>query len=384
MQHPLEAFSFTDSLTNTLVSESKPYKLAHNILSVTYETIPSPVLRKGPGDYPWKAEAHLTPELKKGLDILYDAVIQANELIGFIKRDFTFQQRESLYNFIPYILEIDGQEAGKKAELTLEEEDSLWKEEYKLTKSVLNLAAKLNREKIIEAGLVVANAAELAIKSFSEIKVRNLKAPRSYEVQNAAGDILYYGETPYGAVIVGGAGRTIYRGRFLIIVDLGGDDDYRVSAGGADTTQSISISIDLDGNDLYRSDSRYSFGAGFLGVGVLYDCAGNDFYETKNFSLGVGVCGFGLLVDMAGDDIYRGDTGAEGVGYVGFGGLFDGGGNDVYISNFAAQGFGFVGGVGFLYDASGNDFYVAQGKYEDKLRRPDHYLSMAQGFGFGS
>ncbi|MGB9561325.1 MAG: hypothetical protein ACPL6C_00785, partial [bacterium] len=136
LQHPLKAIDFADTIAKNISSENKPSKQVYALYSTSFARKPVLVIKKGGEEYPWKNEQRLTPKLKEGLNVIYDAIVQANEILGFIKKDFTPQQRDSLFNFVPYILELDADDAEKKAELTVEEEDSLWKEEYRLTNSV--------------------------------------------------------------------------------------------------------------------------------------------------------------------------------------------------------------------------------------------------------
>lgn len=132
-------------------------------------------------------------------------------------------------------------------------------------------------------------------------------------------------------------------------------------------------------------------GAGFAGVGMLFDDGGNDVYLGKTGALGTGhVGGIGILRDSEGNDIYRAIRNSQGFGLVdGIGVLEDRGGNDLYdfympaaIDPFAEfqepgsggviddtglcdnlvrqlQGTAQLGGTGTLIDNSGNDTYVA-------------------------
>jgi len=110
---------------------------------------------------------------------------------------------------------------------------------------------------------------------------------------------------------------------------------------------------DFKGDDVYRG-GIFSLGAGNFGVGILSDIKGNDFYYTNCFGEGFGSTkGFGILSDLEGSDIY----------YAG-GAYFDTPLNPNSF-NSMSQGFAtgvrpdFGGGIGFLYDRKGNDFYNA-------------------------
>ncbi|MHC4862402.1 MAG: hypothetical protein ACYTDY_20200, partial [Planctomycetota bacterium] len=62
-------------------------------------------------------------------------------------------------------------------------------------------------------------------------------------------------ETEHGRIEIGGYGRNRYEKDCLLTIDLGGDDLYANSAGGTLYTPSkVSVSIDLAGNDVYRTE----------------------------------------------------------------------------------------------------------------------------------
>jgi hypothetical protein len=178
---------------------------------------------------------------------------------------------------------------------------------------------------------------------------------------------------------IGGAGNDVYTGSYRFILDLGGDDTYRLSA---DSGQPCVI-VDLSGNDLYVGKTDFVIGAGHFSAGILLDYGGHDVYRAKSFSIGSGYFGFGMLYDAAGDDIYEGDTHIMAAATEGLGILIDEAGHDTYRAAAYAQGFGYVQGMGVLIDATGSDQYFAGGKYQDVLRYEDRYISMSQGFGFG-
>jgi hypothetical protein len=208
--------------------------------------------------------------------------------------------------------------------------------------------------------------------------------------------------TPFGRVIVQDAADHSYdpddpdfAGSLLLVLDTGGQDTYRISAGGATPDQPVSVLIDLGGQDHYGyrvvpdphdgnrlpSDSagRYTpqgppdrdygpitlsttprQGAGVSGIGLLFDLgAEGDDYRSLRMSQGFGVLGVGALYDAGGDDRYDAEAGAQGAGGFGIGLLIDAAGNDAYSLYHAGQGFGFVRGFGVLYDADGNDLYWA-------------------------
>ena len=181
---------------------------------------------------------------------------------------------------------------------------------------------------------------------------------------------------------------------WALLVDLGGDDTYRVTAGGnVSARNSVSVLLDLGGDDHYGyvevphplddarlvsdADGRYtptagpdedngptSFsqtprqGGGRMGTATLVDLGGgDDEYRSLRLSQGTGVFGTGVLVDDAGDDVYLGEAAMQGAAAFGIGLLYDGGGNDERRAYQFAQGFAYARAAGAIYDVDGDDVY---------------------------
>lgn len=237
--------------------------------------------------------------------------------------------------------------------------------------------------------------------------------------------------TPIGRIIIEDNADHVYdpsgsySGDIALVLDTGGNDTYRISAGGNTRTAPVSVAIDLGGNDIYGyvvvsdpddtgnrlpsdgtgragpgtpyvaagwgpfslSDTPRQ-GGGRLGVGLLFDYgAGTDDYQSLRMSQGFGCLGVGALFDDGGDDTYRGECGVQGSGMFGIGILVDLGGADSYVSYNVSQGFGYVLGAGILFDLDGDDSYFA-----DEGADPLYYTpqdpgssnsSFCQGAGFG-
>jgi len=192
-------------------------------------------------------------------------------------------------------------------------------------------------------------------------------------------------ETPYGRIAIGGPGNDVYQGRFAMIIDVGGDDVYKLSSEplASHLSSPVRFIVDLDGNDAYYGDD-YSLAAGIHGVGILIDRAGNDVYTAGSYSLGSGLMGIGILHDLQGDDSYTGGTNSQGAGILGIGLLLDDAGNDQYRCQAQSQAFAGVGGIGVLGDRNGNDIYIASSPYMDVLRYDNHQITFAQGAALGS
>lgn len=197
-----------------------------------------------------------------------------------------------------------------------------------------------------------------------------------------------------------------------LLIDLGGDDIYLNSAGGAASfsgtsgTIGASVNVDLRGDDRYESGGGgegawiiVAQGSAFGGVGVLVDEGGDDTYTVKvapqseQDGLGQGgslQAGFAALFDDSGNDRYTVQASLEhsvaggvsvigqGIGSAGAGGLFDGGGDDEYLLDAGrqakltddedlsgvgviGQGYSSLGGSGVLVDAGGTDSFTMRG-----------------------
>lgn len=186
------------------------------------------------------------------------------------------------------------------------------------------------------------------------------------------------------SVALGGKGNNFYNKDYRIIIDLGGNDYYSSSNRGIILENFSSLIIDLEGDDYYQNKNRtFTFASGILGSGFLFDLKGNDVYYAGDFSLASGILGLGVLEDLEGDDIYQGKTFSLGAGFYGLGILFDFSGNDNYkIDNFG-EGFGSTFGYGLIFDLEGNDVYYAGGKYLHIPLLPKDYRSFSQGFAMG-
>ncbi|MFH1049937.1 MAG: hypothetical protein V1779_03285 [bacterium] len=200
--------------------------------------------------------------------------------------------------------------------------------------------------------------------------------------------------TPIGRIVISGSGDDVHQyNDAVLVVELGGDDTYKGSAGSTPSlNQGISLLIDLDGNDKYINDDEYlpSQGSAIFGAAMLMDVSGNDIYESKRLSQGASMFGIGILVDMEGNDKYNMLTSGQGGAYFGIGLAIDNQGDDEYRLWGDGQGYGGVGGAGTLINRTGNDYYYAEFDSK-KVHRPDmdhskngqHNYTYCQGSGVG-
>ncbi len=293
--------------------------------------------------------------------------------------ELTDEEKAFLKANFPIILLEDINDEFKSPEELDKESDY----EEELAKEMIPYLAKIDLEKILQAGEELAFATQICLPLLKNY-LKTAPEPKSpvKDKKDRMNDLILRLKTSSGEIIIGGLGSSRYSGSPAIIIDLGGDDEYNISAI-HDKDGSSSVIIDLGGDDVYRAEDDFVYGSGFWGTGILVDLSGDDTYLTENFSLGSGLFGVGMLVDEEGDDKYFGDIFTMGAGSFGMGFLIDMEGSDQYSGALFTQGFGFVSGLGALIDSSGNDNYFAGGRYKDILRYKDHYISLSQGFAYG-
>ena len=234
-------------------------------------------------------------------------------------------------------------------------------------KEVLEAAASVDRNSMIEAALTLLDA----IRSATEI----LSVPEmKREIQS------FSFETPLGLVEVGGRGPDVHSRDAVLIVDLGGDDLYQgKTASGRDGR--CAIVLDLEGNDLYTGGD-FTQGSGFWSIGILCDLKGNDLYQARNCAQGAALFGVGILIDQEGNDHYVGGHLVQAASAWGLGGLLDLSGEDVYQCESSGQAYSGVLGISCLCDRGGNDRYLS-GMNRPDPREPDMSQSFSQGFSMG-
>ncbi len=213
----------------------------------------------------------------------------------------------------------------------------------------------------------------------------------------------YVVDTPAGKIVIGGNEDDTYEptgdlsGEIAVLIDVGGDDTYRVQAGANESVSNgVSLLVDLGGSDTYSypkdehsldtehlltsdADGRKQpsgplaqnngpvslstgarQGGGRVGIGMLHDYGtGDDAYESLRMSQGASVFGVGLLFDGGGDDAYDAEALAQGGALGGLGVLWSAGGPDDYRVWRAGQGFGAASGTGVAFDRGGADSWEA-------------------------
>jgi len=248
---------------------------------------------------------------------------------------------------------------------------------YDYIPEIDDMAADIDEASLWYAGQKCVQAIELARIELTKLKLNDIP------------DFVFDWETPWGWIRIRGKGKHNVNGDdALLIVDLGGNDNYIGGVAASTSTHLINLVLDMQGDDTYKSD-KPSQGAGLCGVGVLIDAKGNDTYTAEHNSQGLGQFGLGLLADLEGDDDYFTKFSGQGCGYFGIGLLFDVDGNDNYKLYADGQGLGGVSGVGVLADRKGDDNYIAV-RQHTVTGRPSYHspgldvcVSNAQGCGMG-
>ncbi len=206
------------------------------------------------------------------------------------------------------------------------------------------------------------------------------------------GSIVFFEKLPGGTYgVVGGVESNSYDLTIIsAILDIGGNDTYLFTPPQGGTHCNNHLIVDLQGNDLYKSDEPFCGpGVAQFGLSVVDDREGNDNYlSTAPFSSAAGLFGVGILIDRLGDDRYLNNGPfagwAQGAGLYGVGILIDQAGNDEYVAQKYSQGVGGPLGFGALIDLTGDDLYRANGpEYQSGYGDSGVYSGMSQGFGFG-
>ncbi len=194
-------------------------------------------------------------------------------------------------------------------------------------------------------------------------------------------------KTPLGLIVIGAAGKDEYSFTTppLLILDPGGDDTYRIS--GYPSGYPLTAIIDVAGHDRYISADSTTPGIGgaVLGMSVVIDKSGDDYYDGINVAQGCGIFGVGAVMDNNGNDRYRSKTYSQGSAAFGVGVLSDSTGNDSLYCWATSQGYGYTRGCGLCINYSGDDVYVAEDSilFSPGQQTQEHNSSLAQGVGFG-
>jgi len=203
------------------------------------------------------------------------------------------------------------------------------------------------------------------------------------DIKGISGDIIFSQTTAFGLLVIGSNNQNTYTNDVSFIIDTGGDDIYRNNAGGAFENSLINVVIDLKGNDFYSSNNPFSQGSANLGYGLLIDLAGDDHYQSDSLSQGAAIVGIGYLIDHQGTDHYDSTNFSQGFALYGCGSIFDETGDDSYTASLFSQGVGVAKGTGSIFDLSGDDIYSLISNKQSSYGSVGIFKGAGQGFGFG-
>ncbi|MGH2711879.1 MAG: hypothetical protein ACRDH9_11835 [Actinomycetota bacterium] len=245
----------------------------------------------------------------------------------------------------------------------------------------------VDRSSLYAAALVVARAVDRALPA--------LRA-RVPELPSAAAGCNVANQPP--VLCIGNTGANEYTADYALLIDLGGNDTYANSAGGADpqvTNIPVSVTIDTGGADTYAatlptpSGARVAQGAGLVGgIGVLVDDgAGNDSFSATSNESGAGAWAQGF--SMAGVGIFAEMDGNDTMTISNLGPYADNGGAPLPTDFYAAgQGVSSFGGLAVSIGMNGNDARRIEARPSATLD-PEGILHpgdgvLAHGFGVGT
>jgi HEAT repeat protein len=382
LQQPLTLPTYGQSVMSNLQTVTSLAALA--TFSREQVEVPPAVVRMMYTPVPIDAEfmKKVPPPVARAVEIITDTA-------GLVKQEllqaFPPDQATTFAAFAIDTFELDKDEAEVKSwenlgirttELRdlLRRGDRLELQDNELGNLLLTASDKFDRSSLFSAFEQLSGSVDEAIRILQEAK-DDPTMHQEFQIET---------DTPLGKIIVGGAGHNVYSNEAFLIIDTGGDDTYLNSAGGANglVGRPISIVIDLGGNDQFISKQSFSQGSGVFGIGILAALGSNCTFQAKNMSQGAGFFGCGLLMTGQGKQTFEADTFCQGAGMFGAGILWQRGGDTTYKASEMAQGFGGTSGFGLLLDESGDDLYVAGGKYPCGWL-PNHYFSLSQGFGYG-
>ena len=192
--------------------------------------------------------------------------------------------------------------------------------------------------------------------------------------------------TPLGVIIVDTTGDNNVRRltKPLLVLDVGGDDQYEFTA--APAARHIAVVLDHGGNDRYVAnvDGADPSGAA-LGYGILWDSNGNDLYQGRHFAQAAALFGAALLIDSAGINRFVAAGHAQGYAFGGIALLLSSPANDEFTAQTHAQASAGPEAVAVLIDRGGDDRYTLDNTplLLPSPQLPTHNTSMGQGAGRG-
>lgn len=193
-------------------------------------------------------------------------------------------------------------------------------------------------------------------------------------------------DTPLGQVVVDTtqSNRRYQIKDALLVLDVGGDDDYEFLP--RSDGHRISVLLDHGGDDRYVTRAPGADpSSATLGYGILWDTEGDDHYLGTQQAQASALFGAALLVDGGGNNRFVADSHAQGHAVGGLAVLLSGAGNDTFTAQTHAQGSAGPQSAAVLLDPAGNDSYTLNNTplLRPSPQLPDRNTSMGQGAGRG-
>jgi len=246
---------------------------------------------------------------------------------------------------------------------------------------------QIDRDAMMRAGEAIIPLADAGLLAqLKEIDSRELRYGKfPITIAGVTGPVADVIATEAGDIVIGDHGANQYRldeiPNLVAVIDLGGDDTYY--DGVVTEDRPVLLIIDLAGDDQYRASRPCVQGSSILGISMLVDDAGDDYYYAQDMAQGSTIAGVGVLIDNAGNDRYLGRKRIQGQAMFGLGLLVDRGGNDKYHGALWTQGFAGPYGMAALCDVDGRDTYYTGGMYLDNYDETPGYEGWGQGVGAG-
>jgi len=367
MLSPLTSFQFLDSIGElSSLNLDQLVERAFSLISYTGR-VPIPAY-------------YFTNNVNDLLDLLEIRIHEANEnqkklMKPLSKDDVSFLEK----NLLSIIEETDKDDPSN---MDIFKFNAARDSSFAISKRTLDLLDKLNRELIYKYSI---QDLDFFHNLFLYVSANAKYLNKYFEYGPNGNYPNRFGATQFvnkRNIIIAGTEDNVYEGDYALIIDLGGNDVYRLRNSGK-FDENFSCIIDLSGNDLYTTGSNYSLAGSVFACSFIFDKEGDDIYECKNVGLGSAIGGLGLVYDENGNDSYHGISLSIGSAAFGVGLIVDKNGNDIYAANSYSEGFGMTEGLGAIIDNKGNDSYLIDSRSLDIGRYEDHYVSMCQGFGLG-
>ncbi len=244
-----------------------------------------------------------------------------------------------------------------------------------------DLMEKMDREALHRAAQSMAVLADPRLLDQLELLPYN----GDLRVPGVTGQVAARIETPAGAILIGGKGPNTYQlddmRDVAVIIDLGGRNTYYEGTVGID--RPVLAIINLGERNNFQGVRAGIQGGAVLGVSMVVNRGGDNFYEAQDVAQGSALAGVGIVVDYGPNNRYRGVRRVQGQAIGGVGILLDRGGKNDYHAAMWAQGFGGPLGFGLLDNVTGNNHYYCGGLWRDSYPETPGYEGWGQGVGAG-